>query len=164
MKKQAVTRALTIYILISLQGCATRAPVTDAAQITEAEIPPPDPALDHYIAWVPRNGARTPAVAMAQTHISMGYAKEQVARKLCGNSMLLDESVAEHVGPLAMIAPESVGGYPAWYYRVSLLPGLHGCGRISSPRLYLAIKDNLPSWIRLEMAATATPGTAKLFE
>ena len=164
MKKQAITLALTIYILISLQGCATRGPASRSMQMTAADIPDTNPALDHYIAWVPRNKAQTPAVAMAQTHISMGYAKEQAARKFCGNGWLMDESVKERVGPLAITAPASIGSYPAWYYRVSLQPGLHGCERISPPQLYREIIENLPAWIRLEMAASATPGTAKLIE
>ena len=164
MRKQAVTCALMLHFLISLQGCATRVPATDSRPMTAADIPGMNPALDHYIAWVPRNKALTPAVAMAQTHISMGYAKEQAARRLCGDSWLLDEAVTDRIGPVAVTAPAAMGNYPAWYYRVSLQPGLHGCEQISPPQLYRAINDNLPAWIRLEMAASAKAGAARWFE
>ncbi|HYQ71912.1 MAG TPA: hypothetical protein VET88_08290, partial [Gammaproteobacteria bacterium] len=115
MKKQTVTRALTIYFLISLQGCATRIPATEPRQLTAEDIPDANPALDHYIAWVPRDSAQTSAVAMAQAHISMGYAKEQTERQLCGDNRLMDETVTERIGPIAIIAPEALGSYPAWY-------------------------------------------------
>ena len=164
MKNQPVTRALAIYILISLQGCATRIPATGPGQLTAADIPEANPALDHYIAWVPRDSAQTSAVAMAQAHISMGYAKEQAERQLCGDDRLMDETVTERIGPLATIAPEKLGGYPAWYYRISQKPGLIGCGRVGPQRIYQAIKESLPVWIRLETAASSTPETAKLLE
>jgi len=157
MKKQSVACTLMIYIiLISLQGCATRATTVEAGPWAAEDIPGANPALDHYIAWVPRNGAQTPTVAIALTHISMGYAKEQASRKFCGGDWLMDESVTDRVGPIAVTAPDDMGRYPAWYYRISLPPGLHGCEQVSMPQLYRAIQDNLPEWIRLDMAMTAT--------
>jgi len=163
MEKQTVVYALTLYILTSLQGCATRPPTAEPGMPGAENIPGANPALDHYTAWVPRDRAQTPSVAMAITHISMGYAKEQASRKLCGDNWLMHESITERAGPVAVIAPETMGGYPAWYYRVSLQPGLLGCERISSPRLYRAIQDNLPEWIRLEPAVNISNGTATLF-
>lgn len=164
MKNQTVACALAFYTLISLQGCATRWAAGEAAPLAATEIPDADPALDHYVAWVPRDAAQTPTVAMALAHISMGYAKEQTARNLCGDDLLMDEAVTERTGPMATIAPEDIGTYPAWFYRVSLQPGLHGCEQTSTPQLYRAIQDNLPAWIRLETAVTASHDTARLLE
>ncbi len=162
MKNQTVACVLAFYILISLQGCATRGAVGAAEAVAAEDIPDANPALDRYVAWVPRDAAQTPAVAIALTHISMGYAKEQAARRFCGNDWLVDEPVTEQAGPMATMAPDAIGSYPAWYYRISLQPGLHGCEQRSTAQLYRAIQDNLPEWIRLETAVTTSPDTAML--
>jgi len=162
MKNQTVACVLAYYILTSLQGCATRGSNGEARLVAAEAIPEADPALDHYVAWVPRDAAQTPAVAMALTHISMGYAKEQAARSCCGEDWLVDESVTEQTGPIATIAPEAIGRYPAWFYRISLQPGLHGCEQTSAPQLYQSIQDNLPEWITLETAVKPAPGTVTL--
>jgi hypothetical protein len=164
MNNQTVACALALYTLISLQGCATYGAAGEAIPPAVADIPDADPALDRYVAWVPRDTAQTPTVAMALAHISMGYAKEQAARSLCGDDLLMDETIAERTGPLETMAPGDIGSYPAWYYRVSLQPGLHGCEQTSTPQLYRAIQDNLPGWIRLEPAVTASHDTARLRE
>jgi hypothetical protein len=164
MKNQTVTCALALYTLILLQGCATRGAADEAGPAALADIPDADPALDHYVAWVPRDAAQTPAVAIALAHISMGYAKEQAARSFCGDGLLMDEAVMERTGPMATLAPEDIGKYPAWFYRISLQPGLHGCEQASTPQLYRAIQDNLPEWIRLETAVTASHDTANLLK
>jgi hypothetical protein len=164
MKNQTITCALALYILISLQGCATRGASGEAGPVALEGIPDADPTLDHYVAWVPRDAAQTPTVAMALAHISMGYAKEQTARRFCGDGLLLDEAVTERAGPMATVAPEDIGKYPAWFYRISLRPGLHGCEQASTPQLYRAIQDNLPEWIRLETAVTASHDTATLLK
>lgn len=164
MKNQTVTCALALYTLILLQGCATRGAADEAGPAALADIPDADPALDHYVAWVPRDAAQTPAVAIALAHISMGYAKEQAARSFCGDGLLMDEAVMERTGPMATLAPEDIGKYPAWFYRISLQPGLHGCEQASTPQLYRAIQDNLPEWIRLETDVTASHDTANLLK
>jgi hypothetical protein len=164
MKNQTVACALAFYTLISLQGCATRGAAGDAGPEAAADIPAADPALDHYVAWVPRDAAQTPTVAMALAHISMGYAKEQASRSFCGDGLLIDEAVTQRTGPMATVAPEDIGRYPAWFYRISLQPGLHGCEQASTAQLYRAIQDNLPEWIRLETAVTASHDTAALLK
>lgn len=164
MKNQTVTCALALYTLILLQGCATRGAAGEAGPAVLADIPDADPALDHYVAWVPRDAAQTPTVAIALAHISMGYAKEQAARSFCGDGLLMDEAVMERTGPMATLAPGDIGKYPAWFYRISLQPGLHGCEQASTPQLYRAIQDNLPEWIRLEPAVTAAHDTATLLK
>jgi len=91
---------------------------------------------------------------MALAHISLGYAKEQVAAEYCSGDWLMDESVIKQVGPLPAIAPEAIGRYPAWYYRIDLQPGFHGCEDASAALLYHAIQQKLPEWIHLERAIT----------
>jgi len=91
---------------------------------------------------------------MAQAHISMGYAREQAARKFCGGDWLMDEAATERIGPIAATAP----------HRVSLQPGLLGCEQVSTHLLYRAIQENLPEWISLDMAATASRDTVTIFK
>ena len=165
MKNLPIACTLAFYTLISLQGCATRGDAGETGLQAAVDLPGADPALDHYVAWVPRDAAQTPTVAMALAHISMGYAKEQTARRFCGDDdLLMDEAITARTGPVATIAPEDIGRYPAWFYRVSLQPGLHGCEQASTQQLYHAIQENLPGWIRLETAVTASHDTARLLE
>lgn len=141
-------------ILITLQGCAmTSGTTSHAFQNTATNIPAADPVLDHYVAWVPLEQAQTASVARAMTHISLGNAREQAAEALCGDTRMIKQPVTDRVGPVPTTAPASVGGYPAWYYRISQLPGLQGCTLTNSQRFNQAVQDKLPAWINIQTAA-----------
>ena len=141
-------------ILITLQGCAmTSGTTSHALQNTATAIPAADPALDHYIAWVPLEQAQTASVARAMTHISLGNAREQAAEELCGDTGVIKQPVTDRVGPVPMAAPASAGGYPAWYYRISPPPGLQGCTLTNSQHFNQALQDRLPAWINIQTAA-----------
>lgn len=164
MRNQTLAIALTVYTLTSAQGCASHGETQGTAISGSENIPGADPALVHYIAWIPRSSAQTPAVAAALAHISMGYAKEQVGAEFCDGDWLMDKPVSERIGPIPAIAPEAIGKYPAWYYRVSLQPGFDGCRNASAAVLYPAIQGKLPGWMYLEPATVTSPGTAALFD
>lgn len=140
-------------------GCLCQAGCSSvpAATITpdmaaQYEIPPADPALDHFIAWVPADQAQTASVARAMTHISLGHARSDTNRELCGSAGLRQGKVVETLGPLPAISPPAQGGKPAWYYRISQPPGQPGCGQQDSAGLYQAMQEKLPDWIRIEQA------------
>jgi len=144
-------------ILITLQGCAmTSGTTSHASRNTATNIPAADPVLDHYVAWVPLEQAQTASVARAMTHISLGNAREQAAVVLCGDTRMIKQPVTDRVGPVPMAAPASVGGYPAWYYRISQPPGLQGCSQTNSQRFNQAVQDRLPTWINIQAAANHT--------
>lgn len=139
-------------VVISLQGCATATGTTAAAGEPAIPIPAADPALDHYIAWIPRAQAQTPTIAKTLTHITLGNAKEQAARQLCAGAWLLDGRVTERVGPLPVTAPQARGGYPAWYYRISHQPGLRGCSAATEKQIYQSLASHLPGWLSVRPA------------
>jgi len=139
--------------VLYLQGCATTTATTaTAASEPGTRIPAADPAFDHYIAWIPRDQAQTPTVAKALTHITLGNAKEQAARQLCKGAWLLNGRVTDRVGPLPATAPQASGGYPAWYYRISHQPGLHGCPAATGKQVYQSLENHLPRWLSIETA------------
>lgn len=157
MKIQGVTATVTAIAFMTLQGCATITGThTDLNAVNASNIPATDPALDHYIAWVPRDKAQTATVAKAVTHISLVNAREQTARQLCSGNWITNSEATKNIGPLPATAPEAAGGYPAWYYRISQRPGLRGCPGTNSQRLYHHLQANLPEWVGIEMARPTT--------
>jgi hypothetical protein len=143
--------------LVALQGCAvTPGTITLTDQQTATAIPAADPALDHIIAWIPREKAQTAAVAKALTHITLGNAREQAAAELCDGSRVISGEVTGSVGPLRVLAPLTAGGYPAWYYRITQQPGLHGCAENDSRRFYRILQANLPVWMNIKTAENRT--------
>jgi hypothetical protein len=150
IRTQAVIIAAT---LVALQGCTVipgTTPLSDQQDISA--IPTADPALDHYIAWIPREKAQTATVAKALTHVTLGNAREQTAEELCEGSRVINGKVSASAGPLRVLAPLWAGGYPAWYYRISQQPGLHGCTETDSRSYYRTLQANLPVWMHIKTA------------
>ena len=146
--------AILAATLVSLPGCAvTPDTATLSDQQAATAIPAADPALDHYIAWIPREKAQTAAVAKALTHITLSNAREQTAAELCNGSPVINGKVTGSIGPLRVLAPLTAGGYPAWYYRISQQPGLHGCAETNNYRFYQRLQANLPVWMHIKTAA-----------
>lgn len=160
MKIQSLTATLwAIAILTALQGCTTSSGSGVRTNPSAAtSIPAADPMLDHYIAWVPRDNAQTATVAEAMTHISLVNAREQTARQLCGGKWVVNGEVTDSVGPLPATAPATAGGYPAWYYRISQRPGLHGCRNTDSQQLYYTLQEHLPVWMDIQTAGSTALG------
>ena len=151
MKLPAATTIMTSCLLL-LQACATTNNSTAADIPDNKLVSGYEQTLDHYIAWVPRDNAQTATVAQALTHISLGMAREQAGKGLCGGIRVMNREVSHHVGPFPARAPDSAGGYDAWYYRISHRPGLLGCPTKSTAELYQALEASLPDWISLETA------------
>lgn len=153
MRIQTITTSISSVFLLTLHGCAI---ISDSHPPAISQIPAADPLLDHYIAWVPRDKAQTATVAEAMTHISLVNARQQTARQLCSGDWVISGEVADNIGPLPASAPESAGGYPAWYYRISHRPGLHGCRSTDTRKLYHTLQENLPEWMDVKTARTTT--------
>ena len=153
MRIQAITTSISTVALLTLHGCAL---ISDSHAPDISQIPAADPLLDHYIAWVPRDKAQTATVAEAMTHISLVNAREQTARQLCSGDWVMNGEVADNIGPLPASAPETAGGYPAWYYRISHRPGLHGCQSTDARKFYHTLQENLPEWMDIKTARTTT--------
>lgn len=136
---------------------AGRVPVPAIEVLPSQPVTANDPDLDQFIAWIPRDRAPTATVAEALAQVEWGNAKEQVGAELCGGAWLMNGEVIGRSGPFPATAPARLGGYPAWYYRISHKPGFRGCNGMAVDRLYSELRANLPPWILLIRAAA--PGT-----
>lgn len=144
---------LLSVLLVVLQGCTMTPATTHNALAEKAPgIPAADPVLDHYIAWVPLQQAQTAGIARAMTHITLVNARQQVTAELCGDTPVIKQPATDHVGPFRTRAPRTVGAYPAWYYRISQPPGLHGCTATDKKRFQAAVASRLPAWINIQTA------------
>jgi len=101
MKLRLLTRLVTVYLLLVLQACAMapRSPSTLEVAASSA-IPAAEPALDHYIAWIPRDEAQTATVARALTHTALGSARKEAGDSLCNGVWIGNNSVTNVIGPL----------------------------------------------------------------
>lgn len=155
MKIRHLPKLIALYLLLVLQGCAMAPhnPSTTELAATVA-IPAAEPMLDHYIAWVPREEAQTATAARALAHTTLGSARKQAGDHLCGGVWIGNSTITNVVGPLPAWASTDKGGYAAWYYRVSHLPGLKGCTAASDVQVYQAMEANLPQWIHVQTANT----------
>jgi hypothetical protein len=150
MKIRLLPIATVLYLFMALQGCATapRNPSSSELAATSA-IPLAEPALDHYIAWIPRDKAQTATVAEALARTTLGSARQLASDRLCNGAWVGDSAVTNVIGPIPVWANTTNGSYPAWYYRISHLPGLRGCTAASDAQLYKAMEASLPGWIRI---------------
>ena len=154
---QAIRTSISTIALLALQACATLSATGPYHNpVAASQIPEADPMLDHYIAWVPRDSAQTATVAKAMTHISLVNAREKTAKQLCSDTWVMNGEFAENIGPLPTSAPESAGGYPAWYYRISHRPGLSGCQSTDTQKLYHTLLENLPDWMDIKTSSATT--------
>ena len=85
--------------------------------------------------------------------VEWGNAKEQASAELCNGAWLINGEVTGRAGPVPATAPERLGGYAAWYYRVSHKPGFKGCAGIESQAIYNRIRSSLPDWIIIRAAS-----------
>jgi hypothetical protein len=154
---------ITLIASCWLQGCsAPRLPFPFRDMVASSDIPPTDPALDHYIARVPSNVAETATVARAMTHISLGRARDLAGQQLCDGDRLIPGEVASVIGPFPAANPDTPDGNPVWFYRISQQPGLRGCSGVSEVRLFQAMQSNLPAWISIERSEIAYPALGLL--
>ncbi len=152
---QLVNKAFLLFCLVTLTACAgqnTRT-LTDSLQDV-ASLPATDPSLEHFIAWIPLEQAQTATVAEAMTHIALRNAHDNASRDLCRRRVASSAQVLDRHGPVATVQPGNRGDGPAWYYRISLVPGHSGCRDIQPATYNRTLQTLLPDWLLLEPAAT----------
>lgn len=158
MNSRLVAGVVLLTSCLLQGGCSTiRIPALTTETAEATSIPPADPSLDHFIAWIPVEQAQTATVARAMTHISLGKARVHAGRELCGVTSLRPGQVTEVYGPLPVLRPSSQGDKPAWYYRISQAPELSGCENHTSASLYRVMQEKLPDWISIEPADPDEP-------
>ena len=153
MYKKLLIYLAAVYLFLFLQGC-TVAPYTPTATDLAATraLPAAVPAFDHFIAWVPRNLAATPTVARALAHTRLGVARKQAGDELCDGSWVGNKTITNVIGPISVWAGTQNDGYPAWYYRITHLPGLTGCPAANDVAVYQAMQKKLPDWLTVHAA------------
>jgi hypothetical protein len=156
-----------ILLITLLPACTTHRAVmnqvADRKLINVSNMAPADPHLDHIFAWMPRDRAQTAAVAEALVHIELGRAMDEVGKSLCGGDWLVNGASVDSIGPYLSTAPAILGGYPAWYYHLSLESGLAGCPSLPEEKLYQELGKRLPPWMTVRAASLQVggqPGTA----
>jgi hypothetical protein len=161
MRIRNITVTVMLFTLVLQPGCTAyhaagsgNSPRAPGHVFTLPEI---DRTQDHLIAWVPLARAQTPTVAEALVHVELANAKEHVGGELCDGAWLLDGEVTARYGPVPATAPQDLGGYAAWYYRISQRPGIMGCSGSPAVELYRELRTNLPHWILLQTAAVPQP-------
>jgi hypothetical protein len=162
MRIRHITSIALIGVTTLLSGCAMQRMAVAQRAVGEpagaSDTSQADPRLDHIIAWIPRDRAKTASVAEALVHIELGRAKDEVGRKFCGGDWLIDGAPVDSTGPYPSTAPVGLGGYPAWYYHFSHKPGLADCPAISTDRLYRELSERLPRWITVKVASPQASG------
>ena len=157
MQIRIITVTVMLYSALLQQGCTTQRTAGSGnpprAPVHASTIPEIDRTQDHLIAWIPLARAQTPAVAEALVHVELANAKEHVGSRLCDGAWLVDGEVTARYGPVPATAPQDLGGYAAWYYRISQRPGLGGCDGSPAIDLYRELRSSLPRWILLQSAA-----------
>ena len=88
------------------------------------------------------------------THVAIGRARARGGSEQCGSTWLGSGPVSGSSGPY--LADTAAG--QTWYYRVSYMPGLAGCGESSLESRYRALQQALPDWISLQRAADTWHG------
>lgn len=158
--RTTAARILTSLVIL-LPACASHPPFgsgsTRSSPDYEFLIPARDPGQDHVIAWVPQQLAQTASVAAAETHVALAGARERLGTANCDGSLIPRGRRAGKVGPYPATAPSALGGYPAWYYRISHAPGFSGCPASERMGLYSEFSANLPHWMSVIPASTAEP-------
>lgn len=165
MQIEHLTGTLTLCILI--QACSTPhamnnlvdngMPQATVNSVSAGDGPDTNPELDHFIAWIPRHIAQTATAAEALAQVEWGNAKEQAGARLCNGAWLVNGEVTARSGPYRATAPDRLGGYAAWYYRVSHIPGIKGCPGITTRKIYSEIKSGLPRWISIRTSESTNP-------
>ncbi len=165
MQIRHLTGILTLCILI--QACSTPHAMDNHADNGLLQTasssgaagggPETNPELDHFIAWIPRHMAQTATVAEALAQVEWGNAKEQAGARLCDGAWLVNGEVIARSGPYPATAPAWLGGYAAWYYRVSHKPGISGCTGSTTREIYSEIRSGLPRWISIRTTGSTNP-------
>jgi hypothetical protein len=156
MRASKILNTFRIIGIVLLSGCTTQGTVPESGlagkSAVGADITPADPHLDHVFAWIPRDRAKTAAVAEALVHIELGRAMGEVGKTLCGGGWPINGPPVESFGPWPAMAPPALGGYPAWYYHLSQKPGFAGCAAVPNAALYRELDARLPPWISVRAA------------
>ncbi len=108
---------------------------------------------DRVNARVPRDGNRIAPAALAAVKIALHRAKKQAAEALCQGNWLPAGELVEQLGPTAL-KPGS--GEDIWAYQSLRRAQPLVCERVSRREFLQEMNRNLPAWIAITPAGTAS--------
>jgi hypothetical protein len=110
-------------------------------------------ALNHIVAWVPKQQALTSGVAQAQVHLHLDRALRAAEAELCNGTWQLSPARPFKTHPVAVTAPASLGAGPAWHYRLSQASvALDACPGVDAYAFQRSVSRHLPAWILIQPA------------
>lgn len=115
-----------------------------------------DVADNQIVAWVPVNQAETPTVVRAMMLVALGKAKKSTEKQLCAGQWVFTGDVDENAAPQRALAPNALGAYSAWEYRIRWNPSLPDCANVADSEYYRTLSANLPSWVIVQSGAEET--------
>ncbi|WP_096367159.1 hypothetical protein [Thiohalobacter thiocyanaticus] len=133
--------------LVLLVGCAGSGTDQLARQAQETAL---GQGHNQVIAWLPRDAAQSPTVARARTLVALGEAKRRTEAALCSGEWVFSGEVDEAGMPAMATAPDSLGRYAAWHYRIAWNPGLPDCGNVRPQEYYQTLSAHLPEWMLVQ--------------
>lgn len=113
-------------------------------------------ARNQIVAWVPVDQAQTPTVVRARMLVALGKAKKTTERELCAGQWVFTGNVDESAPPQRGQAPQVLGAYAAWQYRIHWNPALPDCGNITSRDYFRTLSAHLPNWVVVQSGAEQT--------
>ncbi|RRQ22416.1 hypothetical protein [Thiohalobacter thiocyanaticus] len=139
--------AAALGAVLLLAGCAGGGADQLARQAAEATV---GQGHNQVIAWLPREAAQNPTVARARTLIALGEAKRKTEAALCQGNWVFSGDIDEAGMPATATAPDSLGRYAAWHYRIAWNPGLPDCGNVRQQEYYQTLSAYLPEWMLVQ--------------
>jgi len=120
----------------------------------------PHGAHDEMIAYVPRQLAETPPVALAKINIAVYRAKQLTEQQLCAGKWtprgtLLYQQGPEAAGPRPYSNNDS-GNRNSWYFQTFRHPQELVCPDITRAEYFLEMSRHLPEWISVRPAGQTT--------
>ncbi len=115
-----------------------------------------DVAENQIVAWIPVDQAETPTVVRAMMLVALGKAKKSTEQQLCNGQWVFTGDVEENAAPQRGLAPNALGSYAAWQYRIRWNPALPDCANIASSEYFRSLSANLPNWVVVQSGVEET--------
>ncbi len=113
--------------------------------------PAPDAhwSYDEVIAYVPREQAETPSVALAKINIAFYQAKQLTEARLCAGKWTPRGTLQYQQGPEITRIGSNKGKGPrsAWYFQSLRRPETLVCPDVTRAEYFMEMSRHLPAWI-----------------
>ncbi len=137
----------TCLCRVLLGACAAQA----HAEAETYYAPAPDNhwSYDEVTAYVPREQAETPSVALAKINIAFYQAKQLTEARLCAGKWTPRGMLQYQQGPevTRIGSNESKGPHSAWFFQSFRRPETLVCPDVTRAEYFMEMSRHLPAWI-----------------